>query len=120
MKKWSGFLKQHRRRSIDLEKFVFLEGIRNGGKYEISPPCHHQEPYTFVWRWNRSIIDHIEVSFDGVNKTHQLDVNFRVPMLFGNQGLGSKPKTQRGHYSTVTLLARFLGWSTLHPRMTAM
>ncbi len=25
-----------------------------------------------------------------------------------------------GIYSTVTDLARFLGWSTLHPRMTAM
>jgi hypothetical protein len=25
-----------------------------------------------------------------------------------------------GIYSTVTLLARFLGWSTLHPRATAM
>gem|GEM_PF-4130584 len=25
-----------------------------------------------------------------------------------------------GNYSTVTLLARFLGWSTLLPRITAM
>jgi len=25
-----------------------------------------------------------------------------------------------GSYSTVTLLARFLGWSTSQPRMTAM
>ena len=50
----------------------------------------------------RSIIDHIKVSFDGGNKTHQLDVNFRIPMLVGNQGLGSKPKTLRGDYSTVS------------------
>jgi len=57
----------------------------------------------------RSIIDHIKVSFDGINKTHQLDVNFRIPMLVGNQGLGSKPKTLRGDYSTVTLFARFRG-----------
>ena len=68
----------------------------------------------------RSIIDHIKVSFDGGNKTHQLDVNFRIPMLVGNQGLGSKPKTLRGDYSTVTLFARFRGWSTLHPRSIAM
>jgi hypothetical protein len=50
----------------------------------------------------RSIIDHIKVSFDGINKTHQLDVNFRIPMVFVEQGLGSKPKTQRETYSTVT------------------
>jgi len=31
-----------------------------------------------------------------------LDVNFRIPMLVGNQGLGSKPKTLRGDYSTVS------------------
>jgi hypothetical protein len=45
------------------------------------------------------------VSFDGINKTHQLDVNFRIPMLVGNQGLGSKPKTQRGNYSTVRVFS---------------
>jgi hypothetical protein len=49
----------------------------------------------------RSIIDDIKVSFDGVNKTHQFDVNFRIPMLVGNQGLGSKPKILRQDYSTV-------------------
>jgi hypothetical protein len=57
----------------------------------------------------RSIIDHIVVSFDGVNKTHQLNVNFRIPMLVGNQVLVSKPKTLRQDYSTVTLFAKFLG-----------
>ena len=67
-----------------------------------------------------SIIDHIKVSFDGINKTHQLDVNFRIPMVFVEQGFSVKPKTQRGDYSTVTLFARFLGWSTLQPRITAM
>jgi hypothetical protein len=50
----------------------------------------------------RSIIDHIKVSFDGINKTHQLDVNFRIPMVFVEQGLGSKPRTLRQDYSTVT------------------
>jgi hypothetical protein len=40
--------------------------------------------------------------------------------LVGNQVLVSKPKTLRQDYSTVTLFAKFLGWSTLQPRMTAM
>ena len=57
----------------------------------------------------RSIIDHIKVSFDGINKTHQLDVNFRIPMVFVEQGLRVKPKTLRGTYSTVTDLAKFRG-----------
>lgn len=48
-----------------------------------------------------SIIDHIKVSFDGINKTHQLEVSFRIPMVFLEQELWSKPKTQRGDYSTV-------------------
>ena len=68
----------------------------------------------------RSIIDHIKVSFDGINKTHQLDVNFRIPMVFVEQSLGSKPKTLRQTYSTVTDFAKFLGWSTLQPLMIAM
>lgn len=50
----------------------------------------------------RSIIDHIKVSFDGVNKTHQLDVNFRIPMVFVEEGLKVKPRTLRQTYSTVT------------------
>jgi len=41
-------------------------------------------------------------SFNLNFETHQLDVNFRSPMLFGNQGLGSKPKTQYKDYSTVS------------------
>jgi hypothetical protein len=49
----------------------------------------------------RSIIDHIKVSFDGINKTHKLDINFRIPMVFVEQSLGSKPKTLQGDYSTV-------------------
>jgi hypothetical protein len=50
----------------------------------------------------RSIIDHIKVSFDGVNKTHQLDVNFRIPMLVENLGSQHKSKPQIFDYSTVT------------------
>ena len=57
----------------------------------------------------RSIIDHIKVSFDGVNKTHQLDVNFRIPMVYVEQGSRVKPRTLRHTYSTVTDLAKFLG-----------
>ena len=49
----------------------------------------------------RSIIDHIKVSFDGINKTHQLDVNFRIPMVFVEQGFRVKPRTLRQTYSTV-------------------
>jgi hypothetical protein len=57
----------------------------------------------------RSIIDHIKVSFDGINKTHQLDVNFRIPMVYIEQGSRVKPRTLRQSYSTVTDLAKFLG-----------
>gem|GEM_PF-6682656 len=32
----------------------------------------------------------------------------------------SHPRNDAGGYSTVTLLAKFLGWSTSHPRLTAM
>jgi DNA invertase Pin-like site-specific DNA recombinase len=57
----------------------------------------------------RSIIDHIKVSFDGINKTHQLDVNFRIPMVFVQQGSGVKSKTLRQTYSTVTDFAKLRG-----------
>ena len=57
----------------------------------------------------RSTIDHIKVSFDGTNKTHLLDVNFRIPMVFVEQGSKVKPRTYRGDYSTVTDLAKFRG-----------
>jgi hypothetical protein len=60
----------------------------------------------------RSLIDDIKVSFDGVNKTHQFDVNFRIPMLVGNQGLGSKPKTLRQTYSTVRVFSLTQDFST--------
>ena len=49
----------------------------------------------------RSILDHVKVSFDGVNKTHQLDVNFRIPMVYVEQGSRVKPRTLRQSYSTV-------------------
>ena len=49
----------------------------------------------------RSTIDHIKVSFDGTNKTHLLDVNFRIPMVFVEQGSKVKSRTYRGTYSTV-------------------
>jgi hypothetical protein len=38
-----------------------------------------------------------------------MDVNFRIPKVFVEQGFRVKPKTLRGTYSTVTDFARFLG-----------
>jgi hypothetical protein len=57
----------------------------------------------------RSIIDHIKVGYDNSNKTHGLEVNFRIPMGVFCDDSNFKPKTQRLDYSTVTLFAKFLG-----------
>ena len=57
----------------------------------------------------RSIIDRIIVDYDNTNKTHGLEVNFRIPMGVYNEKINLGPKTLRGDYSTVTLLAKFLG-----------
>jgi hypothetical protein len=57
----------------------------------------------------RSIIDHIKVDYDNTNKTHELDVNFRIPMRVFCDDSNFKPKTLRLDYSTVTLFAKFLG-----------
>jgi hypothetical protein len=51
----------------------------------------------------RSIIDHIKVDYDNTNKTHELDVNFRIPMRVFCDDSNFKPKTLRQDYSTVTL-----------------
>jgi hypothetical protein len=40
-----------------------------------------------------SIIDHVKMAFDSIKKTHLLDVNFRIPMIYLEQGLMVKPKT---------------------------
>ena len=45
------------------------------------------------------------------------DITFLFLYLLG---VVLKPKTLCQDYSTVTLFAKFLGWSTLHPRITAM
>ena len=68
----------------------------------------------------RSIIDRIIVDYDNNQKTHGLEVNFRIPMRMYNERINLGPKTLRQTYSTVTDLAKFLGWSTLQPRNTAM
>ncbi len=51
----------------------------------------------------RSIIDHIKVDYDNNQKTHELDVNFRIPMRVFSDDSNLKPKTLRQDYSTVTL-----------------
>jgi DNA invertase Pin-like site-specific DNA recombinase len=49
----------------------------------------------------RSIIDHIKVDYDNTNKTHGLEVNFRIPMRVFSDDSNLKPKTLRLDYSTV-------------------
>ena len=85
----------------------------------------------------RTVLDNIIVDYDKVERVHRLIINFRIPVIFrdevhpkgGSQVVikppksGRKPKNQLttvGNYSTVTDLARFLGWSTLQPLNTAI
>ena len=51
----------------------------------------------------RSIIDHIKVDYDNNQKTHGLEINFRIPMRVFDGDSNLKPKTLRQNYSTVTL-----------------
>ena len=84
-----------------------------------------------------TILDKILVDYDPLEKVHILTINFKIPVLLGdedrpkggrNQVVIKPPKSGRKpldqsepvrDYSTVTDLARFLGWSTSHPRITA-
>ena len=85
----------------------------------------------------RTVLDNIIVDYDKVERVHGLTINFRIPVIFrdevhpkgGSQVVikspisGRKPQNQLTpvrDYSTVTDLARLRGWSTLHPRITAM
>ena len=43
------------------------------------------------------------MDYDNTNKTHELDVNFRIPMRVFSDDSNLKPKTLRQDYSTVTL-----------------
>jgi len=57
----------------------------------------------------RSIIDRIKVDYDDTNKTHGLEVNFRIPMKVFSDDSNLKPKTLRQDYSTVTDFAKLRG-----------
>jgi hypothetical protein len=90
----------------------------------------------------RIVLNKIIVYYDNIEKVHRLTINFKIPVYIqGMDGAeksavnvsikppkkGRKSLDGRGdqtssveNYSTVTLFARFLGWSTLQPRITAM
>ena len=85
----------------------------------------------------KTILDKILVDYDPELKVHNLTLNFKIPVVFrdGVEGReptrvivtppksGRKPSNQNEpfrDYSTVTLLAKFLGWSTSQPLITAM
>ena len=71
------------------------------------------------------ILHNIIVNYDNQNKVHVLTINFKIPVLIRDEGSskttrievkphinGRKQKEQTptpSYYSTVTLLARFLG-----------
>ncbi len=85
------------------------------------------------------VLENIIVDYDHDQKLHRLTIKFKIPVVIGKDGgqgsspavidllpvkRGGKRKSGQnapvGNYSTVTLLARFLGWSMLQPRITAM
>ncbi len=51
----------------------------------------------------RSIIDHIKVDYDNNQKTHELEVNFRIPMGVFNEDSKLKLTLLPNPHSTVTL-----------------
>lgn len=74
----------------------------------------------------RTVLDNIIVDYDSVMKVHRLTINFRIPVILGDevhpkggsqviikpQKSGREPINQNTpfrDYSTVTDLARFLG-----------
>ena len=60
---------------------------------------------------------HVFLYFNNPIKTSIETVKAELTQLVENTGA---PKTLRLDYSTVTDFAKFRGWSTLHPRNTAM
>ncbi|HCF04547.1 recombinase family protein [Flavobacterium sp.] len=85
----------------------------------------------------RLVIKEIVVEYDHTDKVHILTIHFKIPVILrdGNEGQeltrviitppksGRKPSNKNvpvGDYSTVTDLAKFLGWSTLQPLITAI
>ena len=85
----------------------------------------------------KHLVKDIIVTYNQDEKYHNLKANLTVPLimdidqdaqarrspLWGGERVkasrSSKPKSGLD-YSTVTDLAKFLGWSTLHPLITAM
>jgi hypothetical protein len=82
-------------------------------------------------------IHSIILSYDNKNKVHELNLFLKIPLVFDTNktqdlknvpikntsvsltGQQDQPDTL-SNYSTVTLFAKFLGWSTLQPLITAM
>ena len=82
------------------------------------------------------VLDKVILKHDRTSLLHTLEINLRIPLVLTQIKKGDllgapfknlmKPLTTQGNqlrtrslYSTVTLLARFRGWSTLQPRSTA-
>ena len=85
----------------------------------------------------KRLVKDIIVTYNHEQKCHNLKVNLNVPLIMGYErdaeasrrtlcvgersSLPIRRKPKSGHdYSTVTDLARFRGWSTLQPRITAI
>jgi hypothetical protein len=115
----------------DVKWFDWIEkfGKQIQGKRDVSDPQKRDLLNT--------ILDKILVNYDPIEKVHNLTLNFKIPVLFrdGNEGReptrvtitppksGRKKKNQNEpvrDYSTVTDFAKFRGWSTSQPRITAM
>ena len=86
----------------------------------------------------KAVIDFISVDYDVIEKVHRLNINFKIPIVniktdktenhfsevmvspLESGCISNDQLDAVGNYSTVTDFARFLGWSTLQPRITAM
>jgi len=84
----------------------------------------------------QKVLQNIIIDYDHENKVHLITIYFKIPIVFdGNNAsdrlsdvaeinvvppLGRKSTHPLSNYSTVTDLARFRGWSTLVPRITAI
>jgi hypothetical protein len=83
------------------------------------------------------LLDKVILKHDPTTLLHTLDLHLRIPLIMPPTKKGNtlrapfknlmKPLLNQvdqlstfGNYSTVTLFAKFLGWSTLQPLMTAM
>ena len=96
---------------------------------------------SFSFKQKKEVLTHfiqsITLSYQTDKKVHELHLFLKIPLIYEgvkrtvsknvphrkhlklSKTLTDQPNT-RSDYSTVTLFAKFLGWSTLQPRMTAM